>query len=139
MNIIDAKKKFKKLTDTFLEEVFELETIEELMRKQIQSRKNIKVIKQAQKDNEDLSELKEILKQHREKSYKVADFEMDSMKYTVVQIANMVKEYKADVDQEKEDIILSIKSIEGGNRDVINQYKQQIKLIDILIDKRVNV
>jgi phosphotransferase system HPr-like phosphotransfer protein len=139
MDMIQARKKFKELTETFIEEVYDMESIEELMKKQIQSKKNIKVISKAKNENTDISELKEIVKKHRDKAYEVSDFEMDANKYTVSQILNMVKGYKEDVDLEIEDDILNLKSLNEGFANQIKQYKQQVALIDIIIEKRVNV
>lgn len=139
MNLKQARQKYKLLTETFLEEIFEIEEADELLKRQMQAKKNSKAVADSKKSNPDIAELNAIIKKHREKAYEEKDFEMDANKYTVKQVQTMVKNYKDDVDEEIKETITKKKDLEGDYNEQIKQYKQQVALIEVLLEKRLNV
>ena len=127
-------KKKEKFPYKFLrvEELNELRKLstEKLFREQLKENKDLKALKRQKKDDPIISDLDKQIKEHREKAT------TDEHKRELLELKDRVKEIKAEIDQDIQELLEDRKAEKKGWNDALKPHKEKIEAILKIIEER---
>lgn len=119
-----------KLKYMTVDEYLRLSSLDEnqLLKEMRKALKAQKIEKNRKRDDETLTELKAIIKKHKENH---------DLKKEIEDLKAQIKDLKQTMEEEIEETILNKKDLEGGYNDSIKSFKEVEKVVNIILDTRV--